>query len=402
MPSSTKFQPKEVQSSSLKMERAVEQAPIIPVVITSESSFRPEERSMRNHGFSANNSIEIGESDMKYLSGEMLISSVDDVKVQIAAGRSLSGILVLTNYRLKLLVSEKLLNSINSPSLFSFLNVPLGCIDRIEKEKKTKEQKSYEQKLFNSHCSNSINSHITILVTCKDMRILRITLPYNNIINGSNSNIYNSYDNNLYNNSNLLHGRGGMNNINENDIENFIQTIAEVAFPNDRRMLFAFAHTLDRGYDCKGNGTAKISDTHAEDIHFPDNNIEHIVSSNDIHSASSSVSLPSTIYIEPYCILKELKRLKVLDIFSVTEKPERTSLFRVSTINSNYNLCNTYPALLVVPKKMSDDELTQSANFRSGHRLPVLCWADSETGSHYFRGLFVCQCAAPFEPSLEQ
>ena len=380
-PSSTNFKQKEVQSSSQRIEKSSEQTSIIPVVITSEPSFRPEERSLRSHGLSTNGFIEIdGDSDMKYLSGEMYISSVNDVKVQIHAGRALSGVLVLTNYRLKLLVSEKLLNSMNSPSLFSFLNVPLGCIDKIEKEKKTKEQKTYEQKLFNSHCSNSINSNITILVTCKDMRMLRITIPYNNIINGSNSSIYNSMNHNVTHDQQ----KSGMNNVNENDIENFIQTVAELAFPNDRRMLFAFAHRLNRDQINKGNNAPNTSlnryDLGNNNAGNNSGQISDGISTHNASSCLSSSSSSSSPYLEPYSILKELKRQKVLDIYNVTEKPEMTSLFRVSTINSNYHLCSTYPALLVVPKKMSDEELVQSANFRSGHRLPVLCWGDSETG----------------------
>ena len=376
-PSPTNFLQKVVQTSSQRIEKYSEQASIVPVMITSEPSFRPEERSLRGHGLSTSNFIEIGgDSVMKYLSGEMYISSVNDVKVQVHAGRALNGVLVLTNYRLKLFVSEKLLNSMNSPSLFSFLNVPLGCIDKIEKEKKTKEQKTYEQKLFNSHCSNSINSNITILVTCKDMRMLRITLPYNNIINGTNGSIYNNMSHNVARD----HQNSGINNVNENDIENFIQTVAELAFPNNRRMLFAFAHGLNRDPIGKGNNDPNVL-FNGNDL---GNNIKQMSDGIKAHTASSylsSSSSSSSPYLEPYCILKEFKRQKVLDIYNVTEKPEMTSLFRVSAVNSNYHLCSTYPALLVVPRKMSDEELVQSANFRSGHRLPVLCWGDSETGS---------------------
>ena len=375
-PSPTNFLQKVVQTSNQRIEKYSEQASIVPVMITSEPSFRPEERSLRGQGLSTSNFIEIGgDSVMKYLSGEMYIRSVNDVKVQVHAGRALNGVLVLTNYRLKLFVSEKLLNSMNSPSLFSFLNVPLGCIDKIEKEKKTKEQKTYEQKLFNSHCSNSINSNITILVTCKDMRMLRMTLPYNNIINGTNGSIYNNINHNVA----LDHQNSGINNVNENDIENFIQTVAELAFPNNRRMLFAFAHGLNRDPIGKGNNNPNAL-FNGNDL---GNNVGQMSNGIKTHTASSclsSFSSSSSPYLEPYCILKELKRQKVLDIYNVTEKPEMTSLFRISTVNSNYHLCSTYPALLVVPRKMSDEELVQSANFRSGHRLPVLCWGDSETG----------------------
>ena len=382
-----------------KVERTLDQIPAIPVKITSEQSFRPAEFSQRNNGNSTENLTENGENDMKYLSGEIRVSSVTDAKIQITGGKTITGVLVLTNYRLKLIVSEKLLNSLNSPSLFSFLSVPLGSIDKIEKEKKTKEQKTYEQKLFNARSSANINSNTTILVTCKDMRILRITLPYNNIINGINGSIYNSSNNSVIENT----LKCGINNINENDIENFIQTIAEIAFPNDRRLLFAFSHRLNGNPDggnesgnCNGNSnnneySSSSSSGGSSSGNGSGSGTNGNSSGGNGSSSGSGINYPNNSLplslppsylpsVEPYCILKEFKRLKILDIYSVTEKTERTSLFRVSTVNSNYHLCTTYPPLLMVPRRMSDDDLGMSANFRSGHRLPVLCWGDCETG----------------------
>ena len=85
------------------------------------------------------------------------------------------------------------------------------------------------------------------------------------------------------------------------------------------------------------------------------------------------------------------------------------SHWRVSLLNQNYTLCTTYPALLVVPRSalhatpfpahllqfdarrpstpprvrartcrrcVSDDDLAKAAAFRSGRRVPVLCWKD--------------------------
>ena len=349
-------------------------------------------QSMRNNNPAehfAENFAENAENDTKYLSGESPISEVIDSRIQIAAGRSLVGNLVLTNYRLKFVVSKKLLKSINSPSLYSYLNIPLGSIDKIEKEKKTKEQKLYEQKQFNLHNSNNssvnISSNIIINITCKDMRVLRVTMPHSSSIN------YNNSSNNNNNNRNMGHSYNSSGHSSyshcytESDIENFIQTIAEVAFPNDRRGLFAFSHKMsvvpNGGNNSNGdNGSNSKSNNRANNC-FP-NSHSHSQGqsigqghSQMIHGAEVASA------VEPYDIMKEFNRLSIFDILSVTEKSEKSSLFRISTVNTNYNLCNTYPHTLVVPTKMSDEEIVQSANFRSGHRLPVLCWGDKETGA---------------------
>lgn len=389
------------------------------------------------------------ENDTKYLTGENPICNIMDTRIQIAGNRSFLGNLVLTNYRLQFVVSKKILISINSPSLYSYLNIPLGSIDKLEKEKKSKEQKLYEQKLFNLHNSNNssvnIASNVTVNIHCKDMRIIRLTLPYTSNINSRISN------------NNVVYGGNFNTNIyTEGDIENFLQTIADVAFPYDRRGLFAFSHKMttnnNRNYDnnfyndnndsdnfdisnsnnnCNNDnndsnniksssiginnerndlnsnsdnsgdfGNIKI-DTTVLDNHDNDNNNNNKNNNNNDSNNRTVTANPSSIQenthtgydriyrkptaifllpLPPFDLRKEFLRLGVLDILAVTEKSERASLFRLSDVNINYNLCNTYPKIIIVPSKMSDEELLMSANFRSGHRLPALCWADKETG----------------------
>ncbi|XP_062850244.1 myotubularin-related protein 1a isoform X2 [Trichomycterus rosablanca] len=51
----------------------------------------------------------------------------------------------------------------------------------------------------------------------------------------------------------------------------------------------------------------------------------------------------------------------------------------ISKINSNYEVCDTYPALLVIPTSIKDDELKRVAAFRAKHRIPVLSWIHPES-----------------------
>ena len=48
--------------------------------------------------------------------------------------------------------------------------------------------------------------------------------------------------------------------------------------------------------------------------------------------------------------------------------------WRVTRINLKYELADTYPPILAVPKAISDEELKEVAKFRSRGRIPVLSW----------------------------
>lgn len=51
----------------------------------------------------------------------------------------------------------------------------------------------------------------------------------------------------------------------------------------------------------------------------------------------------------------------------------------ISKINSNYELCDTYPSVLVIPTNISDEDIRRVALFRAKHRIPVLSWIHPES-----------------------
>ncbi|XP_041926782.1 myotubularin isoform X1 [Alosa sapidissima] len=55
-----------------------------------------------------------------------------------------------------------------------------------------------------------------------------------------------------------------------------------------------------------------------------------------------------------------------------------TDKWRISFINEDYKLCDTYPTILVVPFKATEDDLQKVATFRSRCRIPVLSWINKE------------------------
>ncbi|XP_035531523.1 myotubularin-like, partial [Morone saxatilis] len=52
--------------------------------------------------------------------------------------------------------------------------------------------------------------------------------------------------------------------------------------------------------------------------------------------------------------------------------------WRVTFINKNYELCDTYPTVLAVPFKSKEEDLRRVAAFRSRARIPVLSWIHRE------------------------
>uniref|UniRef100_A0A670ZX93 phosphatidylinositol-3,5-bisphosphate 3-phosphatase n=1 Tax=Pseudonaja textilis TaxID=8673 RepID=A0A670ZX93_PSETE len=53
--------------------------------------------------------------------------------------------------------------------------------------------------------------------------------------------------------------------------------------------------------------------------------------------------------------------------------------WKISKINSMYEFCDTYPAVLVVPTSVKDEDLSRVAAFRAKGRVPVLSWIHPES-----------------------
>eukprot|EP00960_Hanusia_phi_P047409 758388-Hanusia_phi.AAC.10 len=78
-----------------------------------------------------------------------------------------------------------------------------------------------------------------------------------------------------------------------------------------------------------------------------------------------------------YNMVAEYKRLELLGLDS--------NLWRISSVNENFSLCQTYTKLLVVPSSISDDELLASARFRQNNRFPIITWHNVQSRTMLFR-----------------
>ncbi len=137
----------------------------------------------------------------KYLTGEQKVMSIPNCCIQIFAYGNINGLLYITNYRLVFMASATDIEPIarNNPNIYSFLQVPLGCIDRIEREKRPKE---------------TLSSSMTVHISCKDCRQLRIHMKGSPSANG------------------------------DYEMERVFNTMSAFAFPNNLRYVFAFTHQL--------------------------------------------------------------------------------------------------------------------------------------------------------------
>lgn len=66
--------------------------------------------------------------------------------------------------------------------------------------------------------------------------------------------------------------------------------------------------------------------------------------------------------------------------------------WRLSTVNSDYSVCPSYPPAVIVPKDTDDDMLKKVAKFRQGGRFPVL--------SYYHRKNGVVSCFSSSPPPV--
>lgn len=59
--------------------------------------------------------------------------------------------------------------------------------------------------------------------------------------------------------------------------------------------------------------------------------------------------------------------------------------WRLSNLNSDFTVCPSYGAVLVVPKQINDEELISSAVFRDGGRFPIVSYRHEQNGAIMLR-----------------
>jgi myotubularin-related protein 1/2 len=80
-------------------------------------------------------------------------------------------------------------------------------------------------------------------------------------------------------------------------------------------------------------------------------------------------------------------------ILNMSDELQRVSrgseAWRFTDLNRDYALCDSYPAVLMVPTNVSDAEVVKCSKFRSSRRLPALSWV------HPTHGSAIVRCSQP-------
>lgn len=64
-------------------------------------------------------------------------------------------------------------------------------------------------------------------------------------------------------------------------------------------------------------------------------------------------------------------------------------MWKISKINENYEVCDSYPAVWAIPAQATDEDIRAVASFRSRGRIPVLSWIHPESQAT------ITRCAQP-------
>ena len=123
--------------------------------------------------------------------------------------------------------------------------------------------------------------------------------------------------------------------------------------------------------------TPKILQIITKDLRFIEILSDEIkVLSDTLNSLLSSI-IPLAV---EYCLTinKDLNdsSLPIYPMFSEFQRLKNDS-FRLSYINIDYKICDTYPCLLFFPAHISDGMLKKVSDFRSKNRLPAVTWFKS-------------------------
>ncbi|XP_052823707.1 myotubularin-related protein 13 isoform X6 [Octopus bimaculoides] len=64
----------------------------------------------------------------------------------------------------------------------------------------------------------------------------------------------------------------------------------------------------------------------------------------------------------------------------------RNDQFRITDVNSNYSVCRSYPALLIVPHSVTDESIRKFSRCYRQSRFPIITWRHSRTKALLLRG----------------
>jgi hypothetical protein len=167
---------------------------------------------------------DVDETDLNLLSGEHVLICLQDATILLNPNRRVAGTMYMTSYRIMFVLPPSVLRSQldQNPALVSWLSVPLGCIDKIEKDR---------------HHKDATHTGFSLTLVCKDCRIVRLTLQAL------------TYTDSARNTGDPVNNSASANREKSvADIERAISVIEAYTYPGNMAHTFAFSHSLPVEY----------------------------------------------------------------------------------------------------------------------------------------------------------
>lgn len=118
-------------------------------------------------------------------------------------------------------------------------------------------------------------------------------------------------------------------------------------------------------------GVREVNEFYNKPTHMNNNNNNE--NSDDDDDAGSE-----EIETIPRQTVKDVEKLKDRSFVKDWQRLNLTSNgYRISSINCNYSLCRTYPAIIVCPKTITDEQLKSLAKTYKNQRIPIPTWRHS-------------------------
>ena len=142
-----------------------------------------------------------------------------------------------------------------------------------------------------------------------------------------------------------------------------------------RKYIFSATSDVEAFY---GSSTSGLNNMLSNNNNNNNNN-NHENSDDDDGSDDNIESMPRVT-------VKDVERLKERSFVKDWQRLGLTSNgFRITSINCNYSLCHSYPAIIVCPRGISDDQLKTLAKTYKNQRIPVPTWRH-QNGAILLRG----------------
>ncbi|XP_012944799.1 myotubularin-related protein 13 isoform X2 [Aplysia californica] len=133
--------------------------------------------------------------------------------------------------------------------------------------------------------------------------------------------------------------------------------------PTSRRSGNSSPHSTDSESECAGS-------VHNDDL--------SVIDENELIPSYSSDPKNVERLMERHAY-QDYQRLGLGSVAMSGQRGGRSEPFRVSTVNSTFQLCRSYPGLLVVPQSVSDESIRKFSRCHRQARFPVITWRHPRT-----------------------